>query len=77
MEFKEKLKQLRIQKGLTQAQLAEKLGVSNKTISKWETGTMPRYFIHVVRMGKVFNDKEFIKNLSTIINVNLLVSFCN
>ncbi|WP_278971829.1 helix-turn-helix transcriptional regulator, partial [Ruminococcus bicirculans (ex Wegman et al. 2014)] len=23
---------------LTQEQLAEKLGVSNKTISKWETG---------------------------------------
>ena len=28
----------RKQKNLTQEQLAEKLGVSNKTISKWETG---------------------------------------
>ena len=25
-------------KNLTQQQLAEKLGVSNKTVSKWETG---------------------------------------
>ena len=25
-------------KNLTQEQLAEKLGVSNKTVSKWETG---------------------------------------
>lgn len=25
-------------RGLTQSQLAEKLGVSNKTVSKWETG---------------------------------------
>ena len=32
--------------GLTQEQLAEKLGVSNKTISKWETGKcMPDYSV--------------------------------
>lgn len=36
----------RRQKNLTQEQLAEKLGVSNKTISKWETGKcMPDYSI--------------------------------
>ena len=38
MEFKEKLKQLRIKKGLTQAQLAEKLFVSRSTVAKWENG---------------------------------------
>ncbi len=32
------IKQLREQKRLTQAQLAEKLRVSDKAISKWETG---------------------------------------
>ena len=33
-------------KSLTQTQLAEKLGVSNKTISKWENGKcMPDYSI--------------------------------
>lgn len=36
----------RRQKNMTQEQLAEKLGVSNKTISKWETGKcMPDYSI--------------------------------
>jgi len=30
---------LRRERSLTQAQLGEKLGVSNKTISRWETGT--------------------------------------
>ena len=36
----------RKQKNLTQEQLAEKIGVSNKTISKWETGKcMPDYSI--------------------------------
>lgn len=28
----------RKEKNLTQEQLAEKLGISNKTVSKWETG---------------------------------------
>lgn len=36
----------RKERNFTQAQLAEKLGVSNKTISKWETGKcMPDYSI--------------------------------
>lgn len=33
------LAQLRREQGLTQEQLGEELGVSNKTISRWETGT--------------------------------------
>ena len=38
MEFKENLKQMRLQNGLTQAQLAEKLFVSRRTGAKWENG---------------------------------------
>ena len=38
MEFKENLKRLRMNEGLTQAQLAEKLFVSRSTIAKWENG---------------------------------------
>ena len=36
----------RREKNLTQGQLAEKLGVTNKTISKWENGKcMPDYSV--------------------------------
>ena len=32
------IRQLRESRDLTQAELAEKIGVSSKTVSKWETG---------------------------------------
>lgn len=35
----------RKQKGLTQSQLAEYLGVSNKTVSKWENGGAYQIFL--------------------------------
>ena len=38
MELKDKLKQLRKDKGLTQAQLAETLFVSRSMVAKWENG---------------------------------------
>lgn len=42
MEIGAKIKQLRIKAGLTQEQLAGKLGISAQSVSKWETAvTMP------------------------------------
>ncbi len=37
-DFGSKVAALRKEKGLTQSQLAEKLNISNKAISRWETG---------------------------------------
>lgn len=38
MDFPERLKQLRKEKGLTQITLAQALGVSSGTVAMWETG---------------------------------------
>ena len=38
MEFREQLVLIRRQKGWSQEQLAERIGVSRQAISKWETG---------------------------------------
>lgn len=38
MDFGDKLKQYRLNEGLSQEQLAEKIGVSRQAITKWETG---------------------------------------
>ena len=38
MNFSEKLKEIRKKEGISQEQLAEKIGVSRQAITKWETG---------------------------------------
>ena len=43
MKFNEKLLELRKEKGLSQEELGEKLGVTRQTVSKWELGnTSPK-----------------------------------
>lgn len=39
MKLEEKLRILRQEQGLSQAELAEAMGVSRQAVSRWETGT--------------------------------------
>lgn len=49
------LKQLRKDKSMTQEQLADVLGVSNRSVSRWENGnTMPDFDL-LIEMTKIFD----------------------
>ena len=39
-ELKDKIKKLRTERGLTQEAVAEHLGISSQTVSKWERGLL-------------------------------------
>ena len=44
MSFSELLKQCRKQKGISQAELASKLGVTQQAVGKWESGKSSPFF---------------------------------
>lgn len=48
------IRRLRLLKGITQRQLAVILGVSSKTVSKWETGTGQPTIDQIVSLAQVF-----------------------
>lgn len=49
-----KLRSLRVGAGLTQGQLAAKLGVSNVSVHRWETGEVLPSPEHVKDMAHIF-----------------------
>ena len=54
MSLGDKIYQLRMQNGLSQSALAEKLGVSRQTVSKWESGTASPELDKLVILSELF-----------------------
>lgn len=54
MDFSEKLKEIRKNKGLSQEQLAEKIGVSRQAVTKWETGKGLPDVENIVIIAEIF-----------------------
>jgi len=63
IKFAENLRQLRTSKNLTQKQLAEMLGVDQRTISVWETGKNEPDFKTLAKLCDIFD--ESIENILT------------
>ena len=55
MNFSEKLFELRKKEDLSQEELAEKVGVSRQTISKWEMGQSSPEMEKLITLSKIFN----------------------
>lgn len=54
MDFAQRFKDLRLKKGLTQAELGEKLGLHNSTISMYERGEREPDFVTLALIAKYF-----------------------
>ena len=55
MQFGERIKALRIEKGVGQNKLAEDLSLSNASISYWETGKQVPSAEVIYKLAKYFN----------------------
>lgn len=49
-----KIKELRLERGLTKVQLAMELGVNKRTILRWEQDMMCMSLRHAVKIAKFF-----------------------
>ncbi len=72
MEINKRIKDARLQKNITQEDLAEYLGVTRQTISSWETGKSYPDIISVIKMSDIFDisldkmlkeDKQLVNNM--------------
>ena len=72
VDFGNNLKTLRLQNGLTQVQVAQKLGVTKSVISAYETGLrLPSYDI-LINISKIFRvSTDFLLGLENIRELDL------
>ncbi|MBQ7164862.1 MAG: helix-turn-helix transcriptional regulator [Clostridia bacterium] len=65
MKVGEKIKDLRIEAGLSQMRLAKAVGVSQKAVDYWERGVNEPKVSYVIELVKVFNIsyEEFFSDL--------------
>ena len=54
MTFSEKLMDLRRKSGLSQEQLADRLGVTRQSVSKWESGTAMPELVKLISLSELF-----------------------
>lgn len=53
--FCKRLKELRIEKGLKQEEIATKLGVTQRKVSYWETGKIEPDLLHLGKIAEFFD----------------------
>lgn len=72
VDFGQRIKALRLQKKLTQAELAQQLGVTKSVISAYEAGLrMPSYDI-LIRLARIFKvSTDYLLGVEARVNLDL------
>lgn len=76
MEFKDKLKKLRLENDYTQAELAEKIYVSRSAVAKWENGLGLPNDASIEELCRVFNilkEELFNSNEEKLVDKNIKI----
>ncbi len=55
IKFRDRLKELRIERGISQNQLSKKIGISQAAIAKWEKGIIVPTIESATLIAKFFN----------------------
>ncbi len=50
----EKIKNLRVNSGMNQVQLAKRLGVTKSAVNSWETGTNSPSLLYIIKLSQIF-----------------------
>lgn len=53
--FPERLKEMRLKRGLTQKELGEKVGVKQNTFTNWEKGKREPNFDNLIKLANILN----------------------
>ena len=69
MELSKRIKELRINKGLTQLELSEKSGISHRTIQRIENDEVKPSVYSLRKIGEVLNEDFNLKNYSIMKNI--------
>lgn len=51
----EKIKELRMQIGISQSELAKRLGVTKSAVNSWEAGTNSPSLEYIIKMSQIFS----------------------
>ena len=50
----EKIKDLRVNSGMNQVQLAKRLGITKIAVNSWETGTNSLSLLYIIKLAQIF-----------------------
>ena len=56
MEFGKRFRELRLQNGLTQSQVAKKLGIKQSNISDWEHNVSRPEYENLIALSKLYDE---------------------